>query len=55
MNIKSVLSDVMCFFRPKHFFLSHTANISSLSASCLSPEHTVKKRGLCRQPRLHKR
>uniref|UniRef100_A0A8D0A4D0 PLA2c domain-containing protein n=1 Tax=Sander lucioperca TaxID=283035 RepID=A0A8D0A4D0_SANLU len=32
----------------------HT-NISSLSVSCLSPEHTVKKNGLCRQPRLHKR
>uniref|UniRef100_A0A8C9XEP9 RING-type domain-containing protein n=1 Tax=Sander lucioperca TaxID=283035 RepID=A0A8C9XEP9_SANLU len=37
-----------------NIFLSHTANISSLSASCLSSEHTVKKRVLCRQPRLHK-
>jgi len=26
-------------FRLKHF-LSHTANISSLSTSCLSPKHT---------------
>jgi len=33
------------FFRPKHF-LSHTANISSLSAGCLSPKHTVKTQSM---------
>uniref|UniRef100_A0A8C9XLN7 RAD17 checkpoint clamp loader component n=1 Tax=Sander lucioperca TaxID=283035 RepID=A0A8C9XLN7_SANLU len=31
----------------------HTANISSLSASCRSPKHTVKKHGLCRHPGVH--
>jgi len=39
--IKGAFSDVTCFLDQN--ILSHTANISSLSASCLSPEHTVKK------------
>jgi len=36
-SLKGSQSDV----GPKHF-LSHTSNVSSLSASCLSPKHTVK-------------
>jgi len=55
INFSKALSDVTHFLGQTIFW--HRANISSLSASWLSPEHTVKKKkhGLCRQSRLHQR